>query len=428
MTFPDTKPAGDEQMPMVRLVLAVLLPFSLCYFLSYLYRAVNAVIAPNLVADVGLDASELGLLTAAYLIGFAGFQIPLGILLDRFGPRKVQALLLCVGALGALVFSWAAGLWGLSGARMLIGIGSAGGLMAGFKAVTIWVPEQRRALANACIMAVGGLGILTATVPAEWATANFGWRAMFVGLMAITLAVAVFLYLVVPERPKATVAAAASASAGSGVLDAIITIYSDRVFWRVAPFVALTAGCHIGIQTLWAGPWLRDIAGLDRDGVASVLGLQAIGFLVGTLMSGYVADWLGRRGVSLLVTMTGFILIFMTVQLVILFEPVALSPAVWFAFGMFGQAGILAYPWLAQYFGAELAGRSNGCLNTLVFGVAFASQYLIGAIIDLWPATDSGGYDADAYFAGFGTFLVLQVLTMVWFLLKMPKGTLRRQA
>jgi MFS family permease len=130
----------------------------------------------------------------------------------------VQALLLCVGAFGALVFSWAAGLWSLSGARMLIGIGSAGGLMAGFKAVTIWVPEQRRALANACIMAVGGLGILTATVPAEWATANFGWRAMFVGLMAITLAVAVFLYLVVPERPKAPDAATQSGSTDAGVL------------------------------------------------------------------------------------------------------------------------------------------------------------------------------------------------------------------
>jgi MFS family permease len=217
MNSPTTLPARHDQMPMVRLVLAVLLPFSLCYFLSYLYRAVNAVIAPNLVADVGLDASELGLLTAAYLIGFAGFQIPLGILLDRFGPRKVQALLLCVGAFGALVFSWAAGLWSLSGARMLIGIGSAGGLMAGFKAVTIWVPEQRRALANACIMAVGGLGILTATVPAEWATANFGWRAMFVGLMAITLAVAVFLYLVVPERPKAPDAATQSGSTDAGV-------------------------------------------------------------------------------------------------------------------------------------------------------------------------------------------------------------------
>jgi MFS family permease len=411
------------RMSLPRLVLTILLPFSMCYFLSYLYRAVNAVIAPNLVSDVGLDASELGLLTAAYLIGFAGFQIPLGMLLDRFGPRKVQALLLCVGAVGALIFAWAAEKWGLSFGRMLIGMGSAGGLMAGFKAVSIWVPEDRRALANACIMAVGGLGILTATVPAEWATANFGWRAMFAGIAALTIAVACFLFTVVPERPPH-----AASLTGRSVLSAIGTIYADPVFWRVAPFVALTAGCHIGIQTLWAGPWLRDVAGLDRAGVAAVLGLQAIGFLVGTLMSGYVADWLVRRGVSLLVTMTGFIIAFMSIQLAILFEPVALNAPVWFIFGMFGQAGILAYPWLAQYFGADLAGRSNGCLNTLVFGVAFISQYAIGAIIDPWPLKADGGYENAAYQVSFGVFLALQALSLVWFVLKMPKGTLRRQS
>ncbi len=407
-----------------RLVLSILLPFSLCYFLSYLYRAVNAVIAPNLVSDIGLDASELGLLTAAYLIGFAGFQIPLGLLLDRFGPRKVQAILLCVGALGAVLFAWAASKWGLGAGRMLIGIGSAGGLMAGFKAISIWVPETRRALANACIMAVGGLGILTATVPTEWATAEFGWRGMFLGLAAITIAVACFLYVIVPERPAAK---AASSAAAGGMLRSVMTIYSDPVFWRIAPFVALTAGCHIGIQTLWAGPWIRDVAGYDRAGVAQVLGLQAMGFLVGTLLTGYVADWLGRKGVGLLTTMTGFIAAFMTIQLVILFEPVGVTQITWFAFGMFGQAGILAYPWLAQYFGSDLAGRSNGCINTLVFGTAFASQYAIGAIINQWPETAAGGYQPQAYYVSFGMCLALQVLAMIWFLLKVPASVLRRK-
>ncbi len=166
---------------------------------------------------------------------------------------------------------------------------------------------------------------------------------------------------------------------------------------------------------------------MDRDAVAQVLGLQAIGFLVGTLMIGYVADWLGRRGIGLITCMTGFMLVFMAIQLAILLEPVAMTPAVWFVFGMFGQAGILAYAWQAQYFGNHLAGRSNGCLNTLVFGIAFASQYLIGAIIDMWPVTAAGGYDPVAYQVSFGLFLALQALAFVWFLLGVPSAHLKRK-
>ena len=141
-----TTTSHTPRVSLARLILTILLPFSLCYFLSYLYRAVNAVIAPDLVSDIGLDASELGLLTAAYLIGFAGFQIPLGLLLDRFGPRKVQAVLVCVGAVGALLFAFAAGKWGLSFGRMLIGIGSAGG-----NPVTVHPCHRRSEFMNATI-------------------------------------------------------------------------------------------------------------------------------------------------------------------------------------------------------------------------------------------------------------------------------------
>jgi MFS family permease len=147
--------------------LLVLGPFALGYFLSYLFRAVNAVVAPNLVSDIGLTAGQLGLLTSAYLFAFAVFQLPLGVLLDRFGPRRVQAALLCCAAVGSLLFSTAEGATTLTAARALIGLGFAGGLMSGFKAVVLWVPEPRRALANACVMSFGALGILVATVPVE---------------------------------------------------------------------------------------------------------------------------------------------------------------------------------------------------------------------------------------------------------------------
>ncbi len=370
----------------------------------------NAVVGPRLVADIGLSATGLGLLTSAYLLAFALFQLPLGLLLDRFGPRRVQAALLATAAAGALLFALGEDLPTLTIARALIGLGFAGGLMSGFKAIVLWIPEPRRALANACVMSFGALGILVATVPTELAVEAVGWRTVFVGLGAITLAVAVLILTVVPER--------GTTGPGAGVerqIAGLLRIGRDPVFWRLAPLLATTAGTHIAIQTLWAGPWLRDVAGLDRIGVANYLMAMAIGFLIGILSIGAVADRLGRRGIDLLTVMLGFLLLSFAAQLAIVLQWTRLSLPVWTLFGIAGQAAILGYPWLAAHYGAALSGRANTAINLLTFLAAFGAQYGIGVLIDLFP-TAADGYSARGYQVGFGAFFALQLLALAWYL------------
>jgi predicted MFS family arabinose efflux permease len=390
----------------------VLAPFAFGYLLTYLFRAVNAVVGPNLVADIGLSATGLGLLTSAYLLAFALFQPPLGVLLDRYGPRRVQAAMFACAAIGSLLFSIGDDLFTLTVTRALIGLGFAGGLMSGFKAVVLWVPPPRRALANACIMSFGALGLLVATVPVELAVQVVGWRGVFAGLAAITLAVGVLILLAVPEQPVA--------GRGEDLARQIVSMmpfYRDPVFWRLAPLLATTAGSHIAIQTLWAGPWFRDVAGLDRIGVANHLMIMGIAFLIGILLSGAVADWLGRRGIGLLTVLLGFLAVFYCAQLGIVLQLTSLTLVLWFLFGMTGQVAVLAYPWLSSYYGAALSGRANAAVNLLLFLTAFGVQYAIGAIIDLFPPTASGGYSPDGYRYGFGVFLAIQLLALVWYLL-----------
>lgn len=389
----------------------VLAPFAFGYFLTYLFRAVNAVVGPNLVADIGLSASGLGLLTSAYLLAFALFQPPLGVLLDRYGPRRVQAGLFVCAAVGSLLFSIGNDLLTLTVARALIGLGVAGGLMSGFKAVVLWVPPPRHALANACIMSFGALGLMVATVPMELAVQALGWRAVFAGLAALTLAVGVLILLAVPER--------AMAGRGEGLARQIVSLssfYRDRVFWRLAPLLATTAGSNIAIQTLWAGPWFRDVAGLDRLGVANHLMVMALAFLIGILLSGAVADWFGRRGVGLLTVLLGFLTIYLCAQLGIILQLTSITLVLWFLFGMSGQVAVLAYPWLSSYYGAALSGRANAAVNLLLFLTAFGVQYAIGAIIDLFPTTPDGGYSPQGYRYAFGVFFALQLLALVWYL------------
>ena len=190
----------------------VLLPFACGYFMSYLFRSVNAVIAPNLQRDLGIGAGDLGTLTAAYFIAFAAFQLPLGILLDRFGPRRVQAVLLLSAALGAVVFAVGSGLSHLIIGRALIGLGVAGGLMAAMKAIALWLPKERWALANGVFMTAGGLGALAATLPVELALEHAHWTMLFWGLAGLTVLASLTIFFVVPERPRA----AAAPTAGLG--------------------------------------------------------------------------------------------------------------------------------------------------------------------------------------------------------------------
>lgn len=393
-------------------VLLVLLPFAFGYFLSYFYRAVNAVVAPDLEIELGLTATEIGLLTSAYLFAFAAVQLPLGVALDRFGPRKVQTLLIAIAACGSLLFAIGEDITVLTLARAMIGLGFAGGLMAGFKAVAIWVAPQRHALANAWVMSAGAIGLLVSTAPTEFAVQALGWRTVFLILTGVTFVSAAVIWFVVPERPNKD----GSGQTIGGQLAGLGMIMRDRVFWAVTPMLAATAGTQIAIQTLWAGPWLRDVAGLDRTAAAEVLLVAALAFLVGVLASGGIADWLARRGVSLLTTLMGFIALFIGSQVAILLEILQFNTLNWFIFGMAGQTAVLAYPWLAQHFGQSLAGRSNAAVNLSLFATAFFIQFAIGHIIDLYPQSSDGGYPAEAYQLAFGTFLGLQILSIVWYL------------
>ena len=261
-------------------------------------------------------------------------------------------------------------------------------------------------------MSFGALGILVATVPTELAVQAVGWRAVFVGLAAITFAVAALIFVTVPDQ-----GASAAAERLAGQIASLIGILRDRVFWRLAPLLATTACTHIAIQTLWAGPWFRDVAGLDRIGVANHLMAMAVAFLIGILLSGAVADWFVRRGVDLLTVMLGFLALFLCSELAIVLQWTRVNLLMWVVFGMTGQVAVLAYPWLSSYFGAALSGRATTAMNLILFLTAFGAQYAIGATIDLFPTTPSGGYAPAGYQAGFGVFLAAQILALIWYLL-----------
>ena len=388
----------------------IFLPFAAGYFLSYLFRSVNAVIAGDLETDVGVGASELGLLTASYLLAFALFQLPLGILLDRLGPRRVESVLLLIAGAGALVFALGQGLLSLTVGRALIGLGVSACLMASLKAFALWYRSDQLPAINGYLLAFGGLGAITATAPVEAMLGITTWRVLFIGLAAGCLLTAAALWLAVPERGRSIpVEPLAHQIAG------LVFILRSRRFWRVAPAAMLFPGGLMAIQGLWAGPWLRDVAGFDRGMVAHYLLMLAVATTVGFAAWGHLTSRLARQGVDMLrVISVGLVLFCVTLALLASHPRYGLL-AIWLVMGFASTSGALFYAALSRQFEPELMGRVVTALNLMVFLGAFGLQWGMGIIIELPDSPAGAGY-AQGYQAAFGLTAALQAAAFLWLL------------
>ena len=393
-----------------RPLLLVFLPFAAGYYLSYLYRTINAVISAELTSSMQLRASDLGLLTSVYFLSFAIMQLPVGIALDRYGPRRVQGALLLVAASGAFLFSIAHGLPALIVGRALIGLGAAAALIAGLKSIRLWFPKQRLPLLNGCFIMLGTLGAVTATAPAELLVAWIGWRGLFAGLAVTTAGCAIVIFLLTPEAPSAR----AQAQAGLG-LASLRTIYADYRFWRLAPLSTMCISTAWALQGLWAAPWLADVEQLDHPEIVRHLFAMAIALCGGALLLGIVAERLRRRGVRTQIVLAVVGAVFVAAQFALVLRVPLSSYVVWAIVASVGAATVLSFTILAEYFPNEIAGQANAALNVLHIGGAFVLQYAIGVVIDIW-GSKGGHYPAVAYQTAFAIVLSFQLMALIWFL------------
>ena len=392
----------------------VFLPFALGYFVSQLFRSVNAVVSADLITELAIDAWTVGFLTSVYFLAFASVQLPVGVALDRYGPRRTEAALLLFAAFGALVFAAAQTPNGLALGRALIGLGVSACLMASFHAFILWAPPARLPFMNGSVMAVGATGALTATVPVEWAIGYIGWRALFTWLSAATVLCAAVLFFVVTDNksvhPKESLGAVAR---GLG------NVFRSRVFWSIAPLSILHQGAYLSIQSLWAGPWLADVAELPRDEVATHLLMLAFSMGVGFIGLGFLAERLGRFGVPTVAIWIGSSIAFQCAQLGLVLEWTGYARGLWSAFGLFGAGGMLSYVILTRSFPIAMAGRVNTGLNVFVFVGAFALQAGIGAIVQHY-SEPGAPFSPKGFHMAFGIALALQTLALFWLLTTSP--------
>ncbi|MBR0564832.1 MFS transporter [Azoarcus sp. L1K30] len=392
----------------------IFLPFALGYYLSYLLRTVNAVISPALSGELGLSAADLGLLTSTYFLSFGLAQIPVGIALDRFGPRRVEGGLMLLTALGAVAFAVGDSLAALGGARALIGVGVSACLMGALKGFAMWYPVERQSSMTGYIMAAGALGALTASAPVEALLPLMGWRGVFWIIAGLALTISAWIFMSLPDE-----ASHAGGESIGAALRSAARIFPAPAFLRFAASSMFFTGGFMAMQSLWAVPWMMHVSGLTLAQAAAYLVALNVGMLCGQLSIGVLGARLAHNGVRPLNLLQFGYAGMLVVQLCILFD---LGPLLllWFLLGVLSSVNAQTYLATAANFPRQVFARVSTSINLMAFAGAFAVQWGLGLALD---ALQGAGRTMPASLSiAFGGLIAVQVLAYLP-LLPWKRGT-----
>jgi MFS family permease len=405
-----------------RRAVMLFLAFAFAYFLSTLIRAVTATLAPTLVQEFGLSAGDLGLLAGAYFFGFALTQLPLGTWLDRLGPKRVVLAFLSVAVLACVAFARASGFTELLVARMLCGVGVSACLMAPLTSYRRWYSPGTQMRASSWMLMTGALGMVASTLPVQWMLPFIGWRGLFLVLGALlALSMVLIAWQVpgaaAPERgaggldPAAPVAVSAHTAAVAEAAPAVDPGYSavwrDPYFRSLAPFGVVGYGGMVAIQTLWAAPWLVNVAGFAPAAASASMFWLNVSMMLAFLVWGWVNPWLTRKGLQAEQLMAWGLPLHIALLLVMVIagsEVGAFSGLVWTLFCVSGTVGSLAQPAIGMAFAPALAGRALSAYNLMIFSGVFAVQWGVGLLID--GLRTLGWSTAGAYQGAMGVFAI----------------------
>jgi len=379
--------------------LAVFAAFAFGYLLSSLVRGVTATLAPAFSAEFALNSSQLGLLGGAYFLGFAVMQLPVGQWLDRIGPRAVLTLCLSVAVASCVAFAMAGGFASLLLARFACGIGVSACLIAPLTGARMWLAGRFQQSANAWMLMAGSLGLLSATLPVQWALPVWGWRPVFMLLAALFALTLVAIAVLVPRHERKDTRPAARS-----LLQSYRPIFASRYFRAMAWIGLVNYGSLVALQTLWMGPWMTTVAGYTPDEAARGLFAVNLVMLFVFWLWGIANTRLHRAGLR-------------AEQLMAWGLPLGIAALIWPALAVFCALSsflALTHPAVGMAFPTHEAGRAISAFNLLLFVGVFGVQWGVGAGIDALVA--SGWAKAEAMRAVFAMLALACAASYLWFM------------
>lgn len=396
----------------------VLLVGAVCltYVVSQFLRNSVGVIAPNLSAELGLSPEGISLLSGAFFFSFAAAQFPLGVALDRWGPKAAMLASIGLAIAGCLMFAWGSSLSSLVAGRIVMGLGCSSFFMAPLTLFSRWFAPERFSTLTGIQLGFGSFGTLLATGPLAGVAATLGWRTAFVGFAALSALAGLLVLLAVRDDPPGSPPAERPHETFRAGMLGLLDVARAPSFWPVFGLHLILYSGFASMLGLWGGPYLTDIYGLDLAGRGHYLLLLAAGQIVGVFLWGPTDRLIGSRkgpvmfGVFLTAAMIGL--------LGLVGKPPLWLLTLWFPlFGFVSGVSPVLIAHGRSLFSRRFVGRGITMMNVGTMGGVFIMQSATGFIAGRFaPSGGAGiGLPIEAYQAVFLTiFGMLMIGLMVY--------------
>ena len=399
---------------------------SLCFSFAFFQRITPSVMTEDLMRDFGVTAVVIGTLSALYFYAYACLQVPIGVFVDRWGPRRMLAGAIALNGIGTLMFATTGDLGVAYLGRVLIGIGSAVGWVGSLKLISVWFPQSRFAMLSGCTAAMGMAGAILGQAPVAASVGAFGWRGTLGGVAVFAFVFAVLLLLVLRDDPAGR--GGAERLRLASVVQGLRRSLTNRQTWIFATLCGVQTAPQASFAALWGVPYLMQAYGIERTTAAGVTSVLLIGWGVGSPLAGWLSDRVGRRKPILIV---GSLIALLTMSAIVYLPGLSLISVqvLLLVNGIASGSMVLCFASAREHNDPRAAGGTIGFVNMATMLVSALGQSIIGWVLDLnWDGGLEGGvrvYGVDAFQSAFLTLVACGVIAVTASLL--ARETFARQ-
>ena len=377
------------------------------YTVSQFLRTSVGVLSPNLMHDFNINPNNMGLLGGVFFLSFAIFQIPAGIFIDKYGPRKVMSAVIIFAVIGSIIFALSNSFYSLLIGRLLMGLGCSICLMGSLVLITRWTDSNQFSKLAGIILAVGGIGGLLATTPLSYFSELFGWRLSFWLAAVVTFCVMVLYYLILEDRKNDLILNRSNEAIS---LKNLLFVLKERNFKFMIPMSLMSYSSLVVLLGLWGAPYLKDIHGLDSIERGKILMLMAISWNIGSFVFGRLRSIFGNYKNVVIFGASGVIILLFILSIITDINSIYLY-ILFCILGFFGAFSVALISHYQVLFDKEYMGRALSTANFFNFGGVFFVQWLTGKIIYLMGG-DSSGAPIEAYRLAFLFVAILLLIAL----------------